>query len=100
MKPKVKGNIKTKNAKRLRLLNKRLMYEYNSQYIGKTKKIIVENNKDQKTGLYTGYTDNYIKVLVDAKPEDIEKIKKVKITRCNSYDTVIGNILKKEDFNG
>ncbi len=100
MKPKVKGNIKTKNAKRLRLLNKRLMYEYNSKYIGKIKKIIVENNKDQKTGLYTGYTDNYIKVLVDAQSEDIEKIKEVKITRCNSYDTVIGNILKKEDFNG
>jgi threonylcarbamoyladenosine tRNA methylthiotransferase MtaB len=93
MKPRVKGNIKSKNAKRLRLLNKRLMYKYNSQFVGENKKIIVENNKDQKTGLYTGYTDNYIKVLVDAKPNDIEKLKEVKITKCNNYDTVIGNIL-------
>lgn len=93
MKPRVKGNIKSKNAKRLRLLNKRLMYKYNSQFIGENKKIIVENNKDQKTGLYTGYTDNYIKVLVDAKPNDVEKLKEVKITKCNNYDTVIGNIL-------
>ena len=93
MKPRVKGNIKSKNAKRLRLLNKRLMYKYHSQFIGKNKKIIVENNKDKKTGLYTGYTDNYIKVLVDAKSKDIEKLKEVKITKCNNYDTVIGNIL-------
>jgi len=93
MKPRVRGDVKRKNAARLRLLNKRLMSEFNKKYLGEIKKIIVEDNKDKKTGLNTGYTDNYIKVLVDAKSEDIEEMKKVKLTKCENYEELIGNIL-------
>lgn len=100
MKPRVKGNIKSKNAYRLRLLNKRLMAEFNKQYLNKIKKIIIEDNTDYETGLNTGYTDNYIKVLVEAGKEDIEKLKNVQLTECHNYESLKGNIMKKEDFNG
>lgn len=93
MKPRVRGDIKSKNAARLRFLNKRLMSKFNKKYIGQTKKIIIEDNKEYNTGLYTGYTDNYIKVLVDAEQSDIEKLKKVKLTECHDYETLKGNIL-------
>jgi len=93
MKPRVRGDIKSKNAARLRLLNKRLMSNFNKKYVGQTKKIIIEDNKEYNTGLYTGYTDNYIKVLVDAEQSDIEKLKKVKLTECHDYETLKGNIL-------
>src|SRR6056297_1851320 len=88
MKPRVRGDIKSKNAARLRLLNKRLMSNFNKKYVGQTKKIIIEDNKEYNTGLYTGYTDNYIKVLVDAEQSDIEKLKKVKLKECHDYETL------------
>ncbi|MCF8009438.1 MAG: tRNA (N(6)-L-threonylcarbamoyladenosine(37)-C(2))-methylthiotransferase MtaB, partial [Halanaerobiales bacterium] len=53
MKPRVKGNIKRKHAARLRLLNKRIMSEFNSNYINQTKKVIIEDNTDYESGLYT-----------------------------------------------
>jgi len=93
MKPRVRGDIKSKNASRLRLLNKRLMSEFNKQYIGETKKVIIEDNTDYKTGLNTGYTDNYIKVLVEAEQDDIEQLKEVKLTDCYDYEALLGNIL-------
>src|SRR6056297_329363 len=93
MKPRVRGDIKSKNSSRLRFLNKRLMANFNKKYIGKIKKIIIEDNTDYKTGLNTGYTDNYIKVLVDANQEDIEKLKDVKLTECHDYEAIKGNIL-------
>lgn len=92
MKPRVKGNIKRKHAARLRLLNKRIMSEFNSNYINQTKKVIIEDNTDYESGLYTGYTDNYIKVLVKAKNEDIGKIKNVKIVDCYNYESMLGKI--------
>lgn len=93
MEPRVRGDIKKKNASRLRLLNKRLMSRFNSQFIGEVKNIIIEDNKDNKTGLYTGYTDNYIKVLVAAKNRDIEKLKPVKLIECQNHEGLIGRIL-------
>ncbi len=93
MKPRVRGNIKNKNAGRIRKLNKKLMSKFNNKFLGEYKKIIIEDNTDRKTGLYTGYTDNYIKVLVDAKEDDIEKLKKVKLIDCNNYESLKGKIL-------
>lgn len=93
MKPRVRGDIKSKNAGRLRKLNKKLMSQFNKKFLGKNKKIIVEDNKDHETGLYTGYTDNYIKVLVDAKEDDIEKLKTVKLIDCHNYESLKGKIL-------
>ncbi len=93
MKPRVRGDIKSKNASRLRKLNKKLMSQFNNKFIGKIKKIIIEDNKDHETGLYTGYTDNYIKVLVDAKEDDIEKLKDVKLIDCHNYESLKGKIL-------
>ncbi len=98
MKPRVRGDIKKKNAARLRKLNKRLMSQYNKKYLNKTKKVIIEDNIDSKTGFYTAYTDNYIKVLVDAKKKDKGKIKKVKLTDCYNYGALLGSILQKEEF--
>lgn len=93
MKPRVRGDIKSKNASRLRKLNKKLMSQFNKKFIGKSKKIIIEDNKDHETSLYTGYTDNYIKVLVDAKEDDIEKLKEVKLIDCHNYESLKGKIL-------
>jgi threonylcarbamoyladenosine tRNA methylthiotransferase MtaB len=93
MKPRVRGDIKSKNAGRLRKLNKKLMSQFNNRFIGKSKKIIIEDNKDHETGLYTGYTDNYIKVLVDAKEDDVEKLKKIKLIDCHNHESLGGKIL-------
>lgn len=93
MKPRVRGDIKKKNAGRLRKLNKRLMSKFNKKFLGENKKIIIEDNKDRETDLYTGYTDNYIKVLVDAKEDDIEKLKKVRLTDFHNYEALKGIIL-------
>ncbi|MCF8000321.1 MAG: tRNA (N(6)-L-threonylcarbamoyladenosine(37)-C(2))-methylthiotransferase MtaB [Halanaerobiales bacterium] len=93
MKPRVRGDIKSKNAGRLRKLNKKLMSQFNRKFLGESKNIIIEDNKDNETGLYTGYTDNYIKVLVDPKEDEIEKLKNVKLIKCHNYESLRGKIL-------
>ena len=43
---------------------------------------------------------NKEKLLLVSMTEDIEKLKEVKLINCHDYESLLGNILKKEDFNG
>jgi threonylcarbamoyladenosine tRNA methylthiotransferase MtaB len=38
-------------------------YLFARSFIGRTLKVLVEDRRDERSGLLTGYTDNYIKVL-------------------------------------
>ncbi|ADO76803.1 tRNA (N(6)-L-threonylcarbamoyladenosine(37)-C(2))-methylthiotransferase MtaB [Halanaerobium praevalens] len=72
------GNIVKEYSKKLRLANEALMLNYQKEFIGKTKKVLIEEVRDHKTNLLTGYTDNYLKVLIsgsDALKNSLVKVK-------------------------
>lgn len=83
MENQVNENEKNKRVHRLITLSDQLAKEYASQYEGKVLEVIPEEQykEDVASGLYVGYTDNYLKVKFPATENMIGKIVKVKITK-------------------
>lgn len=75
----VDGNIKEERSKKLIELSNNMQNEKNSQYIGKTVKVLFE---EYENGYYKGHTTNYMVVKVPEKEQDgfIDNIKDVEIT--------------------
>ena len=80
----INGNIIRDYSKRLRILNEGLMLNYQEKFIGETKEVLIEEERDHQTDLLTGYTDNYLKVLV--KGADKLKNELVKVQLKESVD--------------
>lgn len=74
----VDGNIKEERSKKLIELSNNMQNEKNSQYIGKTVKVLFE---EYENGYYKGHTTNYMVVKVKEKEQDgfIDNIKDIEI---------------------
>lgn len=83
MQPKVDEKTKKRRSKLLRDLAKNLSRDFISQFLGKTLRVLVEDKRDPATGLLTGYTDNYIRVLLEGEEELRNKLIKVRLTKVN-----------------
>ncbi|TET09553.1 tRNA (N(6)-L-threonylcarbamoyladenosine(37)-C(2))-methylthiotransferase MtaB, partial [Candidatus Aerophobetes bacterium] len=83
MQPKVDEKTKKRRSKLLRDLAKKLSRDFISQFLGKTLRVLVEDKRDPETGLLTGYTDNYIRVLLEGEEELRNKLIKVRLTKVN-----------------
>src|SRR5690606_18615368 len=81
MKDQVDEEIKHERVRRLIELSDQLAKEYASQFEGKILEVIPEerDKDDPESGLYVGYTDNYLRVKVNATEEMVGEIVKVKI---------------------
>ena len=75
----INGNIIKEYSKKLRLVNEALMQDYQKDFIGEVKEVLVEEVRDHKTDLLTGYTDNYLKVLFEGSDDLKNKLVKVKL---------------------
>jgi threonylcarbamoyladenosine tRNA methylthiotransferase MtaB len=75
----INGNIIKEYSKKLRLLNESLMLAYQEQFIGQEKEVLIEEVRDHKTDLLTGYTDNYLKVLLAGSDKLKNQLVKVKL---------------------
>ncbi|WP_026674636.1 tRNA (N(6)-L-threonylcarbamoyladenosine(37)-C(2))-methylthiotransferase MtaB [Alkalihalobacterium bogoriense] len=84
MEDQVDEDVKNERVHRLIELSNQLAKEYASQFEGEVLEIIPEErDKDNpESGLYIGYTDNYLKVKVAGTDELIGEIVKVKITKA------------------
>ncbi|THE15412.1 tRNA (N(6)-L-threonylcarbamoyladenosine(37)-C(2))-methylthiotransferase MtaB [Bacillus timonensis] len=84
MEDQIDEEVKNERVHRLISLSDQLAKEYASHYEGEVLEVIPEElDKDDPTsGLYIGYTDNYLKVKFDATEDMIGKIVKVKITKA------------------
>ncbi|WP_040228856.1 tRNA (N(6)-L-threonylcarbamoyladenosine(37)-C(2))-methylthiotransferase MtaB [Bhargavaea cecembensis] len=76
--------VKNERVHRLLDLNDQLAKEYASAYEGRVLEMIPEEpyKEDPESGLYEGYTDNYLKVVVPADESMVGKIVRVKITKA------------------
>lgn len=76
--------IKNERVHRLIELNNQLAKEYASRYEDEVLEVIPEERykEDPESGLYEGYTDNYLKVIFEADESMVGKLVRVKITKA------------------
>ncbi|MFA9455879.1 tRNA (N(6)-L-threonylcarbamoyladenosine(37)-C(2))-methylthiotransferase MtaB [Halalkalibacter sp. AB-rgal2] len=79
----VNEEIKNKRVHRLIELSHQLAKEYATQFDGEVLEMILEerDKENEESGLYIGYTDNYLKVKVPASDALIGKLVKIKVTK-------------------
>ncbi len=85
MEDQVDEEIKNDRVHRLISLSDQLAKEYASHYEGDILEVIPEEQFTEgtdRTDLYVGYTDNYLKVVFPGKEDMIGQIVKVKITKA------------------
>lgn len=79
----VDEEVKNDRVHKLIALSDQLAKEYASEFENEVLEVIPEELfKEGDTGLYSGYTDNYLKVVFPATEEMVGKIVKVKITKA------------------
>mgnify|MGYP006299416007 CR=1 FL=1 len=98
MSNKVPGDIKKNRSKKLRELNKKLMLTYQNRFIGKKRKIIIEEKRDYDSNLLTGITGNYLRVLLEGKEDLMGNMIEVKLTDSYNYEKVRGEVAKKKEL--
>ena len=72
----IDGNIKEERSQRLIELSNKNEREYNEKYIGKSVEVLFEEEKD---GLWSGYTKNYVRVFVESDESLENRLKKIEI---------------------
>ena len=72
----IDGNIKEERSQKLIELSNKNEREYNEKYIGKSVDVLFEEEKD---GLWSGYTKNYVRVFVESDESLENKILNVEI---------------------
>jgi len=77
-------NIKNDRVHKLITLSDQLAKEYSSQFENEVLEVIPEEpfKENPESGLYEGYTDNYLKVVFPASEDMVGKLVKVKITKA------------------
>ncbi|MBS4199721.1 tRNA (N(6)-L-threonylcarbamoyladenosine(37)-C(2))-methylthiotransferase MtaB [Bacillus sp. FJAT-49732] len=77
-------NIKNDRVHRLITLSDQLAKEYASNFENDVLEVIPEEKykENPESGLYEGYTDNYLKVVFPASEDMVGKLVKVKITKA------------------
>jgi threonylcarbamoyladenosine tRNA methylthiotransferase MtaB len=80
----IEEDMKNIRVHRLIELSDQLAKEYASQFEDEVLEVIPEEKfkEDPASGLYEGYTDNYLKVVFPATEEMVGKLVKVKITKA------------------
>ena len=68
----VDGNIKSRRSEKLIEITDELQKEYEERFIGKSVPVLFEERTD--SGLYTGYTPEYVKVAAKSETDIADKI--------------------------
>ncbi|EIJ78927.1 ribosomal protein S12 methylthiotransferase [Bacillus methanolicus PB1] len=84
MENQIDEEVKNERVHRLIALSDQLAKEYASQFEGQVLEVIPEERYKEapESGLYEGYTDNYLKLVFPASEDMVGKIVKVKITKA------------------
>ena len=84
MEDQIDEEVKNERVHRLIELNDQLAKQYASEFEDEVLEVIPEEKYklDPESGLYEGYTDNYLKIVFQADESMVGKIVKVKITKA------------------
>jgi threonylcarbamoyladenosine tRNA methylthiotransferase MtaB len=86
MKNQVKIEEKKKRVSLIQELSNKKLKHFFEKNINKENEVIIEKNRDKKTGLLKGVTKNYINVLIDDTDNFKDTLQKVVITDFSSDD--------------
>ncbi|GAB6100249.1 tRNA (N(6)-L-threonylcarbamoyladenosine(37)-C(2))-methylthiotransferase MtaB [Halanaerocella petrolearia] len=75
----VHSKVKKDRSKQLREMADELAYDYQQNFTGQKMKVLLEEERDYQTGLLTGFTDNYLRVLVDGPDKLAGELVEVKL---------------------
>ncbi|HHZ78581.1 MAG TPA: hypothetical protein EYN57_06485 [Candidatus Lambdaproteobacteria bacterium] len=67
MNEKLPPQIKQKRSEILRILSTKKRHLFHQRFLGQTRKVLWESRKQD--GFFSGYTDNYIRVVLDENDE-------------------------------
>ena len=79
-----------KRSKQLRILSLKLKQQFYQNNLGKTEKVLLENQED---GYHYGFTENYVKVKLPVQKEQKNEIVNVLLNKINSDLEVEGLIV-------
>lgn len=65
----VPSGVKDRRFKQLKGLTDKFALGFRLKFYDRKQSVLIENTRDKETGLLTGYTDTYIKVLIDGPDE-------------------------------
>jgi threonylcarbamoyladenosine tRNA methylthiotransferase MtaB len=82
MEDQIDEDVKNERVHRLIALSDQLAKEYASQFEGEVLEVIPEEQFKEEDGLFVGYTDNYLKVILPATEDMIGQIVRVKISKA------------------
>ncbi len=91
MEGKIDMGLRRDRNKQLRTLSEKKRRAFYSNHINETRTVLIEDKVEN--GYYTGYTDNYIKVMV---PFDVNKsntIHQVRLKEMNDQGLILGDML-------
>ncbi len=93
LKETVKGDVKRERSEAVRVLGEEKNRAFKERYIGTVVDILVEEDRDDLTGLLKGYTGNYLKVLLDSDCEEHSLVNEVVSVRLSG---MVNDILSGE----
>jgi len=70
MKLQVSEQVKKERSEKLRNLGKKKNFDFRKKCLGSKLKVVLEDKKDANSGLLTGLTDNYVRVIVSGAKND------------------------------
>ena len=79
-----------KRSKQLRILSLKLKQQFYQNNLGKTEKVLLENQED---GYHYGFTENYVKVKLPAQKVKKNKIVSVKLNEINNDFEVLSSLV-------
>lgn len=93
MKEQVDGNIKNQRSDRLIELGEKNARRFNESYLGRTVKVLIEDDMNYKKDSMEGYTSNYIRVRTDLDESLIGRIVDVRINELDG-ELMLGQVIK------
>ena len=89
---KVAPQIIKQRSERIRRLGNAKRLQFNQQFIGQQKRVLIESSRHSTTGLLKGLTSNYITVLIDADDSLMNQLLTIRMTE-ELNDALMGVIV-------
>lgn len=93
MEGKVPMNVRRERNEMLRILSQKKRRAFYEQHLGSVRPVLIE--KDTKSGMLTGFTDNYVKVNLPMDESLINTIIPVKLESINANGNVDASVYNK-----
>lgn len=86
--------VRKERNKMLRILSEKKQRHFYEQHIGSARKVLFES--ENKNGILSGFTDNYIKTSIPFDGSLCNKMEKVKLLSLNEQGNCIGELIEQQ----